>query len=150
EVEGRGAVHAAPPAVAHGRAFDGALVARAAELIGAWPPGATWEVGNAGEHDAVTLSTNGHFTSLEKATPRDRRNSHRGASGRLTVSATEETRRCRSRRVLRLRSRRCRTSVFVSRGGRDRAVAGWMGWWVRSGEGGLRHGLEDGGSLPSP
>ena len=80
EVEGGGAVNAAPAAVAHGRAFDGALVPGAAELIGAWPPGATWEVGKAWKHDAVTLSTNGHFTSREKATPRDRRSSHRGAS----------------------------------------------------------------------
>src|SRR5947207_15143806 len=41
EVEGGGAVDAAPAAVAQGRARDGALVTAAAELIAAWPPGAT-------------------------------------------------------------------------------------------------------------
>jgi hypothetical protein len=42
-----------------------------------------------GEHDAVTLPTNGHFTSLETTTPRNRSDSCGGASDRVVSRRPE-------------------------------------------------------------
>jgi len=119
EIELGGAVDAAPAAVAHGGSFDGALVFGPAKVADARVTRAAsnaGEAGEAGEHDAVMLSANGHFTSREKATPRDRRNSQRGASDHFVAffSATNGTRHCRACRGLLLRSRRCRTSLRLS------------------------------------
>jgi hypothetical protein len=70
EIEGCAAVDTASAAVAHGSALDGALVSGSAEEgdAGALTLRGT---GEAGKHDAVTVSTNRHFTSRKKATPRD-------------------------------------------------------------------------------
>ena len=121
EIELGGAVDAAPAAVAHGGSFDGALVfgpAKVADARVARAASKAGEAGEAGEHDAVVLSANGHFTSREKATPRDRRSSQRGASDHFVAffSATNGTRHCRACRglLLLLRSRRCRTSLRLS------------------------------------
>src|SRR5688572_26311246 len=116
EIELGGAVDTAPAAVAHGSSFDGALVFGPAKVADARVARAASWAGEAGEHDAVVLSANGHFTSREKATPRDRRSSQRGASDHFVAffSATNGTRHCRACRGLLLRSRRCRTSLRVS------------------------------------
>lgn len=58
KIERCAAINAAAPAIAHGRALDGALVPGAAEQTDAGLPLATREAGKAGEHDAVTVSTN--------------------------------------------------------------------------------------------
>src|SRR5881628_2977608 len=85
KIEGAGAIDAAAAAVAHGGALDGALVSGPAKVADAGASRAPREAGESGEHDAVVLSTNGHFTSREKATPRGGRNSQRGASDQLVV-----------------------------------------------------------------
>src|ERR671937_3214637 len=83
KVERGAAVDAAATAVAHGCTFDRALVTRSAIVADsgalcalAGNLGESWEPG---EHDAVMLSANGHFTSLGKATPRIGKNSQSGA-----------------------------------------------------------------------
>ena len=68
EVQRRGAVDAAAATVPHGRTLDGALESGSAKVRDPGTSGAAEASG--GKHDAVTLSANGHFTSLEKATPR--------------------------------------------------------------------------------
>jgi len=68
EVQRRSAVDAAAATVPHGRTLDGALESGSAKMRYPGTLGAAEASG--GKHDAVTLSANGHFTSLEKATPR--------------------------------------------------------------------------------
>jgi hypothetical protein len=120
EIESRGAVDAAPAAVAHRGAFDRALVSSPAKVADARLTDAASDAGEAGEHGSVMLPVTGggHFTSLEKSKPRDGRNSHSGASDHFVeaISATNGTRDCRAR-LLRLRSnRRCRNSLCASGG----------------------------------
>src|SRR5439155_17658780 len=113
EVEHGGAVDAAPAAVAHGSAFDCAFVTSSPKVLhGA--PGAALEAGDAGEageHDVV-MPTAGHFTSRERLTPHDGRNSHRGASEEqasdelVSCSVTHRSRHDRTRRYRRLCDRR--------------------------------------------
>ena len=67
EVQRRGAVDAAAATVPHGRTLDGTLESGSAELRDDALRSAE---ASGGKHDAVTLSSDGHFTSLEKATPR--------------------------------------------------------------------------------
>jgi len=95
EIERIATIDAAPTAVAHRGALDRALVPSTSKLAdaGALRAGWTWK---SGKHDVVTLSPNGHFTSLEKTTPRNGRNSQCGAS--VYFSATTEARHCRARR----------------------------------------------------
>jgi hypothetical protein len=68
EVQRRGAVDAATTTVPHGRTLDGTLESGSAKVRYPGTLGAAEASG--GKHDAVTLSSDGHFTSLEKATPR--------------------------------------------------------------------------------
>jgi hypothetical protein len=68
EIQLDGAVDAAPAAVAHRGALDGAFVPSPAEVFDAGVTRASADAGVAGKpgkHDAVMLSANGHFTSLE-------------------------------------------------------------------------------------
>lgn len=97
EVQRLGAIDAAATTVTHGCTLDGTLESSSAEMADAGTTGApgSAEAGG-GKHDAVTLSANGHFTSLKKATPRDGMRSRGGVSwGRLGIPATSSTRRCR-------------------------------------------------------
>lgn len=118
EIERSRAVDAAAATVSHGHTLDGALVSGSAKIADARAarPGGAAEAGG-GKHDAVTLSSNGHFTSREKTTPRAGRNSRGRASNHLVVlvRATNGTRHCRARAV-RLENRRCRTSGRASDG----------------------------------
>src|SRR5690348_15954278 len=115
EVEGGSAINAAATAVAHGGAFDGSFVARAPKRSA----GAAVMVGGpanmiGGEDDTMTL-TNGHFTSREKTTPRDGRNSQCGALNHrlvMSLAATNGTRLCRPRRASLRECRRCLSSAF--------------------------------------
>jgi len=71
------------------------------------------------EDDTMTLS-NGHFTSREKTTPRDGKDSHRGALNHrlvMSLAATRRTRLCRTRRTALREDRRCLSSVGTP-------------WWV--------------------
>ncbi len=97
EVQRLGAVDAAATTVTHGCTLDGTLESSSAEMADARTTGATRSTEAAGgKHDAVTLSANGHFTSLKKATPRDGMKSRGGVSwGRLGTPATSSTRRSR-------------------------------------------------------
>ncbi len=118
EIERCAAVHTTAAAVAHGGALDCALESGSAELADTGAPDATRETG---EHDVVTVSTNGHFTSREKPTPRHGKNSRSGVSMRgersPAISATVRARRCRlARRLPRLDNLRFRTSVRASGG----------------------------------
>ena len=61
EVQRRSAVDAAAATVTHGRTLDGALESGSAKMGDPGTFGAA-EAGS-GKHDAVTLPSNGHFTS---------------------------------------------------------------------------------------
>jgi hypothetical protein len=118
EIERNAAIDAATAAVAHRGSFDGALITGSAELGDPRAPSATGKAWEAGEHDAVLLSTNGggHFTSRKKTKPRGRRNSQRGVSDHfVAVLATNRPRHCRARLNFGLQSR-CRSSVRASEG----------------------------------
>jgi len=67
------------------------------------------------EDDAVTVVTNGHFTSREMTTPRGGSISRGGASNRLVTSleATKQTRRDRTRCTALRECRRCSSSVVA-------------------------------------
>lgn len=117
EVEAGSAIHTAPTAVAHGGALDGSLVARApkSRVGAAVMVGGPANMGGV-EDDTMTL-TNGHFTSREKTTPRDGKDSHRGALNHrlvMSLAATRRTRRCRPRRSILSECRRCLSSVRFS------------------------------------
>ena len=121
KVQRGAAVHATAAAVAHGCTFDRALVARAAKVADS--RGGAFEAragksGESGKHDAVILSANGHFTSLEKATPRTGKASQSGAFDLFGVVdfATKGARRDVARRYVSLSCRRCRTSVRTPQG----------------------------------
>lgn len=114
EVQCRAAIHASAPAIAHGRALDRALVTGSAQQTDAGVP-TTRQAGEAGEHDAVTVSTNGHFTSRKKATPRDGKRSRGGVSWSPALSATLMA-RLMARRDRNKTDRRCRSSVHASDG----------------------------------
>ena len=66
----------------------------------------------------VTVSSNGHFTSLKKKTPRGGRNSQRRAFNHFDVDAATKTRHIADAGAFVSRSecRRCRTSVRASEG----------------------------------
>jgi len=114
EIEGGAAIHAAPTAVAHSGSLDGSFVARAPKrrVGAAVVVGGPANMGGV-EDDTMTL-TNGHFTSREKTTPRDGRNSHCGALNHrlvMSLAATRRTRPCRTRWTLLRECRRCVSSV---------------------------------------
>jgi hypothetical protein len=124
EIERGAAIDTALAAVAHSGALDRTLVSSSTELADSGAADATREAGEAGEasetgkHDAVTVSTNGHFTSLEKATPCDGTDSQRKVSEGCWISATARTPRSWARLSLKRKSRCCRTRVGASEAGR--------------------------------